>query len=884
MFCKNCGNNLEDDDRICPVCGQAVEPKTTSEAPVENNKSASEDNTSDAEDVKTPLFDFKWNVQDFPREENRKTEDIDFKWETPGNSSKEPPKERNSIIEKMKKAKDPEDFAKATLFSEDEMQEEPVTDDWYDPFTMKKNPDDETLFRFNKRNEEFQELLDKEFEKYSSAKKAAFSDGFENKSSSGPREEIETKPTLPNDATKKYHIDDFKHELEKFKEEKRQEVKLPEKDPPSSYDLDDSKSINVLSSESLNLHPKKVPDLKDEEKNNLTEENKENEKVPETKESTDDVAGLNLFDTSFISPFDGTKEDQDNKTESYDEPEESVKEPEFFRNESFAESTEDHLPETFEETPKTSEENISDEVPTDETSINEDEEKALEKRSIEEEDLLKELPTGDFSSFTGPQDIVSEEEQTMSKDTLPSQEDDDSGISSKNAEESENKEEKKDPLKETKEHKVIGPEIINEPVIFPFEMEDEEDESKNKKSESTLPSGTESVNEADKPNTEEAPETESLQTDDENIQEVSEINPETESSEEEKAEIIYPEDVQDKVTPKEKLPIKEESEEKPADEAAAIISEDNDIVKGETPPVVVLSTEDGDNTQVKEGGDETERSTEDSLDKDLPKDEKQEQGQIIKPPEKQIPYNIKYPNEDKKKSSSKLVKFLVAMIIVIVILLAAILIMRFLPNSIVGSTLNNLTGSILNTTSGQVSSDTKHIAPSTDLNAIIESQLSLNKNIGEVVYGEGIGYDESMSYTIEGANSSKPIENNFWKTSDGKDLLFEEQSVRTVIGFNSSWIGYLNDDNDEVFNYLAPDSDAEKVITKEKLPKGSDSIQYDKLAIGEIRQNGNRFYVWTQENLTIKTSDGTEKKSKINQLYELETGADSLLIKTYITL
>ena len=196
MFCNYCGNKLGENDNFCPRCGKPVEHIAASgDMPrVPNN---ADPQSYGNESGKAPMFDFKWDVQDFPDGRKRETEDADFRWE----KYKDTP-----IVQMMRGAADPERIAQTPTFSEENEREKAITDEWYEPFSMKKNVDDETLFRFNKRNEEFQELLDKEYERYNSYRRT----------------------NLPNEATKKYRIDDFREELERYNNQSREEVRLPE--------------------------------------------------------------------------------------------------------------------------------------------------------------------------------------------------------------------------------------------------------------------------------------------------------------------------------------------------------------------------------------------------------------------------------------------------------------------------------------------------------------------------------------------------------------------------------------------------------------------------------------------------------------------------------
>lgn len=574
MFCKNCGNKLDDNDRVCAVCGETVDtirPGNTGEVREKTmEKPVTEAKLTVDEDIKTPLFNFKWNVQDFPNEDESKTEDIDFKWEASDKSlRRESSAGDSSVVEQMKGAVDAEEIAKTPSFSDEVEKVEPATDEWYEPFAIKKDTDEDTMFKFNKKNEEFQELLDREFEKYN-----------------------KTRQTPPVDVnTKRYKADDF----------------VPEPEEP----------VHIIT-------PEELVDAKQPE----------------------EPAGAQIFDTTSASPFVSDSTPTQTPTQAFASP--------------FDDSD-----------------------------------------SIDNDEFLSELPAGSG-------DIDKEESKT------------------------------------DEEKKAVGPEIVNEPVVFPFEMDN-----------------------------------------------TAELEP------------IKPEQIQ---------------------EAAK-----------ETPDVANTDTS---NAKV----------------------------------------NVQMPQAKfEVKEGNGLIKGLVAVIIIILVLLAGIGVMKFLPQSMLGMALNNLSDVVFNT-GGQEESDSKVVEPNTDIDALIKSQLSnVNRNIKAIPYDDSVGYDEKINYTLSGANESVPIENNFWKSGSDGELLFDEQAVKTVIGYNSTWIGYVNDDYNDVFNYVVSGSNAEKSLKDENVDKIK-SAEFNKLGIGEIRQNGTKFYVWTKETITINKKDGKEEKATIKQLYELELGTDSLKI------
>ncbi|NLY70664.1 MAG: hypothetical protein GX076_03135 [Clostridiales bacterium] len=143
MYCKECGSPLKKGDRVCKICGTSIDL-------VDEN--VEDKSTDDSTSKKDDFSEFQWNVYDFPKP--RKTDDLDLDWGFDDNRKK------NSSLEK------------------DELD--------IDFSSVEK------FFTFHKKNEEFQKLLDKEYERI--------------KRNEARQEEILHRPT--------FSLEDRKEELE----------------------------------------------------------------------------------------------------------------------------------------------------------------------------------------------------------------------------------------------------------------------------------------------------------------------------------------------------------------------------------------------------------------------------------------------------------------------------------------------------------------------------------------------------------------------------------------------------------------------------------------------------------------------------------------------
>ena len=214
MICKNCGHLLNDGDRFCPNCGARVvmevpdakeKPSTLDalvsglnrttekrEGPVEKpqqvEEAASEEDTKPRHHFQ--FEEFNWNLDGYPTEDTKRTEDIDFNWESvvdereksraaetdsdqellkdkikSENSGKDE-REQSSGEEKTAEEaheQELEEMIFGTKDREGNISDTTRLDEVEDLDDLSKTTRIDKFYTYNKKNEEFQELLDKEY-------------------------------------------------------------------------------------------------------------------------------------------------------------------------------------------------------------------------------------------------------------------------------------------------------------------------------------------------------------------------------------------------------------------------------------------------------------------------------------------------------------------------------------------------------------------------------------------------------------------------------------------------------------------------------------------------------------------------------------------------
>ena len=175
MFCTKCGKELYEGDRFCAFCGAEVRSHSASknddivfnppfkieaQKKTEEILKATEERREEEKKAKRETVAFDWNLEGFPTAAPKKTEDVDFNWD--------------SVLEKRSKIdsdaaypkkEEPAPVQEPTVEKIEAMPVEELEKELFG--SLEKEPDDR-FYTFNQKNNAFQELLDKEKERVQS--------------------------------------------------------------------------------------------------------------------------------------------------------------------------------------------------------------------------------------------------------------------------------------------------------------------------------------------------------------------------------------------------------------------------------------------------------------------------------------------------------------------------------------------------------------------------------------------------------------------------------------------------------------------------------------------------------------------------------------------
>lgn len=206
MFCTKCGKELNEGDRFCAYCGAEVRAqrhskndevvfnppfKIEAQKKTEEILKASEER-KDMETAKRETVSFNWNLDGFPTAQPKKTEDVDFNWDSvlerknrgfaPIEAAIEKIEPKPSSLVSVEERTPEADLTERAVTEipmsaekprEDAMSIEELEKDLFgeaenaktEPEAKKTPNPDARFYTFNQKNDAFQELLNKEKER-----------------------------------------------------------------------------------------------------------------------------------------------------------------------------------------------------------------------------------------------------------------------------------------------------------------------------------------------------------------------------------------------------------------------------------------------------------------------------------------------------------------------------------------------------------------------------------------------------------------------------------------------------------------------------------------------------------------------------------------------
>ena len=166
MYCSKCGNQIADGSRFCNFCGAPVPAVESFVEKVEEPAPApaAPEPPAEPEPVRRPFIEeINWNVNEYPDTDTiEKTDDIDFDW------SADPAEIRERLTKGYPESVKAEINEKADALNvEDLIPSRPEPEVFAEPASEEISATDkiDKFYTFSRKNEEFQQLLNREYDK-----------------------------------------------------------------------------------------------------------------------------------------------------------------------------------------------------------------------------------------------------------------------------------------------------------------------------------------------------------------------------------------------------------------------------------------------------------------------------------------------------------------------------------------------------------------------------------------------------------------------------------------------------------------------------------------------------------------------------------------------
>lgn len=241
-------------------------------------------------------------------------------------------------------------------------------------------------------------------------------------------------------------------------------------------------------------------------------------------------------------------------------------------------------------------------------------------------------------------------------------------------------------------------------------------------------------------------------------------------------------------------------------------------------------------------------------------------------------------DEDEKGGKGRIVLkvCLVILIILLVMEIAGVVVKIAAPTSGAAKFIDSQLNKVIHLFSGDEDTEYSVFAaneeirtkPLEDKTALIKEEMDKNKdgNIQAIEYNKELKFDPDGNYENSDLRLTQALSDVTWyKDAENKQVYYDQAIVGTVIAYDSQKVNLLNHNDPSVLNLMKTGTDLYKEL---KAEDGGDNMSIETLQIGEIRQAGSSYFVWVSEEIKDSQNGNTTEK----KIYELETAGESMKI------
>lgn len=211
---------------------------------------------------------------------------------------------------------------------------------------------------------------------------------------------------------------------------------------------------------------------------------------------------------------------------------------------------------------------------------------------------------------------------------------------------------------------------------------------------------------------------------------------------------------------------------------------------------------------------------------------------------------------------------LVILIILLALEVAGVVIKVAMPNSDAAKFIDSQLNKVIQMVTGDdveyrvlAAEEDIRTEPVQDKTELIKAEMGKNKdgNIETVEYNADLKYDPQKDYENTDINLTQELADVTWyKDASDKQVYFDQAIVGAVIAYDSQRVNLVNYGDESVLNLVQKGTDLYKQLKDSAKKGGKESMKL--LQIGEIRQAGSSYFVWVAEKI------GGTKTKKIYQM------------------
>lgn len=230
---------------------------------------------------------------------------------------------------------------------------------------------------------------------------------------------------------------------------------------------------------------------------------------------------------------------------------------------------------------------------------------------------------------------------------------------------------------------------------------------------------------------------------------------------------------------------------------------------------------------------------------------------------------------------------LVILIILLAIEIAGVVIKMAMPSSSAAKFIDRKLNQVIQMVTGddteyRVIAATEKVRenPVEDKTGLIQAEMGKNKdgNIGSIEYNADLKFDPDKQYENADIALTQNLADVTWyKDAANKQVYYDQAIVGTVIAYGSQRVNMSNYNDSSVLNLMQQGTD----LYKEVKNLGEKGVRetFKTLQIGEIRQAGSQYYVWVSE----KVKNSESGMSTTARIYEMTPEGETMkMVASYM--